>query len=343
MPAAACAEIVSQEALLARVWPGQVVGFKQSEAQGLEHSQAVMTALSKFAWRRPATEARIKVAPLVSAPICRNLDAMSYRNALNVFELQKLARRRLPSPLYSYIEGGVEDNQARDNNWSVFQRIRLRQRSPVDVSRRSQSVELLPPMTGEMWSGRGAVDWDLMRFPRDQWKGALPVKGILHSADAEMAVRVGLDGVVVSNHGGRQLDGAVSPIEAIPEIRAAAGGKLKILADSGFRRGTDILKGLALGADFILLGRPAMFAVAAGGEEGVVHALSLLKAEVDNDLGPGPAGLPVGRRSGPELPATGRPVSARPVRPPARAHAARTERGRQGAPGGRRLLSHPVH
>ena len=81
------------------------------------------------------------------------------------------------------------------------------------------------------------------------------------------------------------MDGAMSPIEAIPEIRAAVGNKLKILADSGFRRGTDILKGLALGADFILLGRAAMFAVAAGGEEGVVHALSLLKAEVDNDLG----------------------------------------------------------
>ena len=99
-----------------------------------------------------------------------------------------------------------------------------------------------------------------------------------------MAVRVGLDGVVVSNHGGRQLDGAVSPIEVLPEIRAAVGGKLKLLADSGFRRGTDILKGLALGADFILLGRAAMYGVVAGGEEGVVHALSLLKAEVDRDM-----------------------------------------------------------
>ena len=124
-----------------------------------------------------------------------------------------------------------------------------------------------------------------MRFLRDQWQLPLLVKGTLHPADAEMAVRVGLDGVVVSNHGGRQLDGAMSPIEALPEIRAAADGKLKILADSGFRRGTDILKGLALGADFILLGRPMMYAVAAGGEEGVVHALSLLKSEVDSDLG----------------------------------------------------------
>ena len=144
---------------------------------------------------------------------------------------------------------------------------------------------LEPPMKGDMWSGRSAVDWEFMRFLRDKWKKPLLVKGTLHPADAEMAVRVGLDGVVISNHGGRQLDGAISPIEAIPELRAAVGNKLKILADSGFRRGTDILKGLALGADFILLGRAAMFAVAAGGEEGVVHALTLLKSEVDSDLG----------------------------------------------------------
>src|SRR5262249_45354240 len=128
---------------------------------------------------------------------------------------------------------------------------------------------------------RDGVDWELIRYLRDRWKAPLLVKGTLHAADAEMAVRVGLDGVVVSNHGGRQLEGAISPIEALAEIRAAIGGKLKILADSGFRRGTDILKALALGADFVLIGRPAMFGVVAGGEDGVVHALSLLKAEVD--------------------------------------------------------------
>jgi L-lactate dehydrogenase (cytochrome) len=89
---------------------------------------------------------------------------------------------------------------------------------------------------------------------------------------------------VVSNHGGRQLEGAISPIEALPEIRVVAGKKLKILADSGCRRGTDIGKGLALGADFILVGRAAMFGVVAGVEEGAVHALSLLRAEVDRDL-----------------------------------------------------------
>src|SRR5262245_46984907 len=365
---------------------------------------------------------------------------MSLRRALNVFELQEIARSRLPRCVYGFVEGGVEDNQARNNNRAVFERIRFRPRSPVDVSRRSQEVELfdrrfaapfgIAPMgiagvfafdadiqmaraaarmnlpftlsnmstvpmetvaeqadharwlqayassdrergakfaaraaaagyellmlttdvpvgsnrennlrsgftlpvritsrllfDGAMhprWSidvfartlmkygiprlentdrgdrpsilagpnpdvrgRRDSVDWEFVRYMRDRWKAPLLLKGILHPADAEMAVRVGLDGVVVSNHGGRQLDGAISPIEALPEIRAAAGKNLKILADSGFRRGTDILKALALGGDFILLGRAATLGVIAGGEERVVHALSLLKAEVDRDL-----------------------------------------------------------
>ncbi len=365
---------------------------------------------------------------------------MSFRHALNVFELQEIARRRLPRGVYGFVEGGAEDNQSRDHNRAVFERIRFRPRSPIDVAHRSQEVELfgrrfaspfgIAPMgiagvfafdadirmakaaarmnvpftlsnmstvpmetigeqagharwlqaylsndreraakfaaraaaagyellmvttdvpvgsnrennlrngftlpvritprllfdgaTHPRWSievfartlmnhgiprfentdrgdrpsilaqanrslrDRGdSVDWEFIRYLRDQWKAPLLVKGTLHPADAEMAVRVGLDGVVVSNHGGRQLDGAISPIEALPEIRAAVGKKLKLIADSGFRRGSDILKALALGADFILLGRAAMFGVVAGGEEGVVHALSLLKAEVDIDL-----------------------------------------------------------
>lgn len=365
---------------------------------------------------------------------------MAFRRALNVFELQEIARRRLPRGVYGYVEGGVEDDRARENNRAVFDRIRFRPRMAVDVSQRSQAVELfgrkfaspfgIAPMgiagmfafeadlqmaraakrlnvpftlsnvstvtmervadacTHARWlqaylsndrersarftaraqaagyellmvtldtpvgsnrennirngfilplhltprllfqgaihprwsietfartllrygvprfenvetadrpsilasantnlrHRRDAVDWEFIRYLRDRWTGHLLVKGVLHPADAEMAVRVGLDGVVVSNHGGRQLEGAISPIEALPDMRAAVGSKLKLIADSGFRRGTDVLKALALGADFILLGRAAMYGVVAGGEDGAVHALSLIKAEVDRDL-----------------------------------------------------------
>ncbi|MFM9886722.1 MAG: alpha-hydroxy acid oxidase [Burkholderiales bacterium] len=365
---------------------------------------------------------------------------MSYRDALNIHELQAMAKRRLPRGVYGFVAGGVEDDHALRNNRNVFERIRFRTRSPVDVSARSQEVEIfgrtfaspfgIAPMgiagvfcfeadlalaraaatmkvpftlsnmstipmetvaqsgdharwlqaymannreqgakfarradaagyevlmittdvpvqanrennlrngfslpleigpgllfqglTHPRWSAsvfartvmkygiprlentdrgdrptilkqtekdvrgrRDSVDWDFIRYMRDQWKKPLLVKGILHPADAELAVRHGLDGVVLSNHGGRQLDSAVSPIEVLPEIRAAVGKKLKLVVDSGIRRGTDILKALALGADFILCGRAAMFGVAVGGAEGATHALQLLRAEVDRDL-----------------------------------------------------------
>ncbi len=365
---------------------------------------------------------------------------MSYRDALNIHELQAMAKRRLPRGIYGFVAGGVEDDQSLRNNRTVFERIRFRPRSPVDVSHRSQQVEIFGrtfaspfgiapmgiagvfafdadlalaraaaqmkvpftlsnmstvpmetvaqsgdharwlqaymannreqgakfarraeaagyevlmittdvPVPGNRennvrngftlplelgprlilqglihprWSAsvfartvmkygvprlentdrgdrpmilkqqekdvrgrRDSVDWEFIRHMRDQWKKPLLVKGILHPADAELAVRYGLDGVVLSNHGGRQLDGALSPIEVLPEIRAAVGKKLKLVVDSGFRRGTDILKALALGADFILCGRAAMFGVAVGGAAGAAHALQLLKSEVDRDL-----------------------------------------------------------
>lgn len=128
------------------------------------------------------------------------------------------------------------------------------------------------------------VDWAFMRWLREQWRGPLLIKGVLHAADARQAVAAGLDGVVVSNHGGRQLDGAVASIEALPQVVAAAGGRLTVILDSGIRRGGDILKAFALGANFVLCGRAALFGAAVGGEAGVLHALKILEAEVGRDL-----------------------------------------------------------
>jgi L-lactate dehydrogenase (cytochrome) len=94
----------------------------------------------------------------------------------------------------------------------------------------------------------------------------------------------GLDGVMVSNHGGRQLDGTVAPLRVLPGIREAAGDKMAVIMDSGFRRGTDVLKALALGADFCFIGRPFLCAAACAGEAGVAHAVSLLMDEIDRDM-----------------------------------------------------------
>ena len=135
------------------------------------------------------------------------------------------------------------------------------------------------------FSGRAHLDWSAIRRIRAQWKGPLVLKGILHPDDAATARREGMDAVVLSNHGGRQLDGAVSPVRMLPAVRAAVGPDFPLLVDSGFRRGTDVLKALCLGADFVLVGRPFNYAATVGGASGVAHAAGLLARETDMALG----------------------------------------------------------
>lgn len=130
-----------------------------------------------------------------------------------------------------------------------------------------------------------SLNWEDVRWLRDLWPGALIVKGISTAADAALAVAYGADGIVVSNHGGRQLDGAVSSMEVLADIAASVRGRITILVDGGFRRGTDILKAKALGADAILIGRAGIYGLAAGGEAGALHAINILSSEVDRGLG----------------------------------------------------------
>ena len=365
---------------------------------------------------------------------------MSFTDALNIHDLQRLAKKRLPASVYGFIAGGVEDDRTLARNRAALDRVRLKPRGLVDVSQRSQEVTLfghrfaspfgIAPMgiagiarfEADLALARAAarmnvpyvlsnmstvpmekvaascdsvkwlqvympndreraarfvkraadagyqalmvtidvpvganrennlrngftlplrlgpkivvdgllhprwlaevlartliaggvphlensamfdrpsflasvnpnirssgerIDWDFMRWLREQWRRPLLIKGVLHPADALEAIACGLEGIVVSNHGGRQLDGAVSPIDVLAQISAAAAGRLTLVVDSGFRRGIDILKAFALGADCVLCGRPALFGAAVGGEQGVLHALNILKSEVDRDL-----------------------------------------------------------
>lgn len=126
--------------------------------------------------------------------------------------------------------------------------------------------------------------WDDVAHLRDVWRGPLLVKGVLAAADAERAIAVGADGIVISNHGGRQLDVAQATIDALPTIAAAVGGRMTILLDSGIRRGSDIVKALALGADAVLLGRATLYGLAAGGEAGVARVLEILRDETARTL-----------------------------------------------------------
>jgi L-lactate dehydrogenase (cytochrome) len=133
------------------------------------------------------------------------------------------------------------------------------------------------------FSGRTRLNWNTLAYVRERWQGKLMVKGILHTDDARRAVDTGTDGLIVSNHGGRQLDTAVAPLRMLPDIVKAAGER-PVMVDSGVRRGTDVLKALALGARFVFLGRPFNYALACAGEPGVARAIYLLSAEIRRDM-----------------------------------------------------------
>lgn len=131
---------------------------------------------------------------------------------------------------------------------------------------------------------QSSLDWDDLSWMREQWKGRLYLKGVLRTDDAVRAIVLGLDGVVVSNHGGRQLDSCPPTLEALPEIADEIGHRAEVLFDGGIRRGTDVVKALALGADAVLIGRPYVYGLAVSGEEGVVNVLEILREEIERAL-----------------------------------------------------------
>ncbi|MDC9526805.1 FMN-dependent L-lactate dehydrogenase LldD [Pseudoalteromonas sp. Angola-30] len=150
------------------------------------------------------------------------------------------------------------------------------------------------------WLGNNfdpSISWKDLEWIRDFWDGPMIIKGILDEEDARDAVRFGADGIVVSNHGGRQLDGVMSSVRALPKIADAVKGDIKILVDSGIRNGLDVVRMLALGADSAMLGRSYIYALATNGQKGVEHLLDLYEKEMKvamtltgaksiNDLGP---------------------------------------------------------
>lgn len=133
------------------------------------------------------------------------------------------------------------------------------------------------------FSDRGHLGWEDIRSIRAMWPGRLVLKGIMDVRDARLAADFGADAVIVSNHGGRQLDGTASPLRVLPRIVEACPG-IAVMIDSGFRRGTDVLKALALGAQFVFVGRPFNYAAAVAGEAGVRKGITLLREEVSRDI-----------------------------------------------------------
>jgi len=161
----------------------------------------------------------------------------------------------------------------------------------VGVRGRPHSLGNLEPVLGKDtgledyfgWIGANfdsSITWDDVAWVREHWSGPLVIKGILEPDDARTAISSGVDGIVVSNHGGRQLDGVSSTARALPSIVEAVGGKLPVLVDGGVRSGLDVVRMLALGADFVLIGRAWAYALASRGQAGVAHVLELIEAEM---------------------------------------------------------------
>jgi L-lactate dehydrogenase (cytochrome)/(S)-mandelate dehydrogenase len=150
--------------------------------------------------------------------------------------------------------------------------------SDSSVAGAIRSVEVLRDMA------MPAFSWADAMWARERWRGPALIKGILDAQDAERAVDAGFDGIIVSNHGGRQLDHALASVDALPAVSQAVGGRGTVLLDGGIRRGTDVIKAMCLGATAVLIGRPFLYGLAARGAAGVVGVLDLLHAEIDRGL-----------------------------------------------------------
>jgi len=128
------------------------------------------------------------------------------------------------------------------------------------------------------------VSWDDVAWLAQEWGGPFVIKGLQSAEDAQRAAEAGASAIMISNHGGRQLDGAAAPLDCLPAMRDAVGDRVELIVDGGIRRGTHVIKAMALGADACAIGRPYLYGLAAGGQHGVEHALRLLKSEIERDL-----------------------------------------------------------
>lgn len=147
----------------------------------------------------------------------------------------------------------------------------------------SRGVPIISRSVVRQFGLRDHLNWEHLALIRRLWKGRLVVKGLISAQDVQRAEQVGADGVILSNHGGRQLDGTVPPLRTLSDA-ARVKGNMALMLDSGIRRGTDVLKALALGADHVFVGRPMAYAAAVGGQAGVAHAITLLRDEIHRDM-----------------------------------------------------------
>ncbi|WP_018972642.1 FMN-dependent L-lactate dehydrogenase LldD [Rudaea cellulosilytica] len=217
-------------------------------------------------------------------------DALRHAEALGVTKLVFTVDMPAPGPRYRDARSGMSGRFAgarrlwqavRHPSWAVDVGLLGRPHDLGNISRYRAKPAGLNDYIG--WLGANfdpSISWADVEWIRDVWKGKIIIKGILDANDARDAQRFGADGIVVSNHGGRQLEGASSTARALPAIADAVGDRLTVLADSGVRSGTDVLRMLALGAKGVLLGRAYAYALASAGQAGVARLLGMIEKEM---------------------------------------------------------------
>jgi 4-hydroxymandelate oxidase len=222
---------------------------------------------------------------------------VSTGSSYSLEEIASVATGPLWFQLYIYRDLSVTVKLLQRAKAAGYQAIVLTVDSPL-VGRRERDLRnnfCLPShvqmanFADEAWKGglrgeRAPITWETLHWLQSETSLPLILKGILTAEDAHMAVEHGVAGIIVSNHGGRQLDSAVTSIEALPEIVEAVADRCEVYIDGGIRRGTDILKALGLGAHAVLIGRPILWGLAANGAEGVCHVLHLLRKELELDM-----------------------------------------------------------
>jgi (S)-mandelate dehydrogenase len=212
-------------------------------------------------------------------------EALVFTTDANVFGLREWDRRNYSRPGVPTWRNRLEVLRHPKWAWEVLLR--------NGVPQLENLASYLPPgatsaiggstVIPKLFSAR--ISWEDVDWLRRAWPRKLIIKGVLSVADARRAAEHGCDGIVLTNHGGRQMDHCVSGLDVLPEIAQAVGERLTLILDGGIRRGTDVIKAVALGADAVILGRAPLYGLAAGGEAGVRRALEILTSEIDRALG----------------------------------------------------------
>jgi (S)-mandelate dehydrogenase len=222
---------------------------------------------------------------LIQRAIAANYEALVLTTDANVFGNREWDRRNYSAPGKPNLRAVID--MLSHPRW-LF-KVLLQHGAP-----RFPNLEAFLPVNASSVIGASTVipdlyarklTWSDAAWLRERWPRKLIIKGILNPEDAAQAAAIGCDGIVVSNHGGRQLDSCIAPIDALPSIASCVGQRLTILVDSGFRRGTDVAKAIALGAHSVMVGRATLYGLAAAGEEGVHKALDILSSELDRVMG----------------------------------------------------------